>query len=233
VVVGTAWLAGTVPFSQLAARARAGVDLRRVGTGTVSGTGLYRVAGFGPMAVAGSLDLAKGAVGPLRAGRRRPLLAAAALGAAVAGHNWSPWLRGAGGRGVSVAMGGLAVANWPGTATIAAGLTGGRLARRTGLGSFLADLALVPVLARTRGRAGVLAGAAVAAPLLAKRLAGNRPPARPSLWAYAHRLLFDADPPAGAPGPARSARSARSVHVAVPGPGPGPGRRTARAGVTG
>lgn len=193
-VVGLAWLAGSVPFSNLAARARAGVDLRGVGTGTVSGTALYDVAGFGPLAVAGVCDLAKGAVGPVLAGRDRSGVAAVALGAAVIGHNWSPWLRGAGGRGISPALGGLAVANWPGTATLAAGLAAGRLARATGLGSFLADLALIPVLARSRGRPGILAGLAVVGPLLAKRLTGNRAPERASARVYAHRLVYDRDP---------------------------------------
>jgi glycerol-3-phosphate acyltransferase PlsY len=188
-----------VPFSNLAARARAGVDLRDMGTGTVSGTALYSVAGFGPLAVAGVCDVAKGAVGPLLAGRSRPGLAALALGAGVAGHNWSPWLRGAGGRGISPALGGLAVANWPGTVTLAAGLAAGRLARATGLGSFLADVALVPVLARSRGRPGALAGLAVVGPLLAKRVVGNRAPQRASARVYGHRLVYDRDP---APAPA-------------------------------
>lgn len=193
-VVGLAWLAGSIPFSNLAARARADVDLREVGTGTVSGTALFDVAGFGPLAAAGVCDVAKGAVGPALAGRARPGLAAVALGAAVVGHNWSPWLRGAGGRGISPALGGLAVANWPGTVTLAVGLAAGRLAGATGLGSFLADLALVPVLARTRGRPGTLAGVAVVGPLLAKRLTGNRAPDRRDARAYAHRLVYDRDP---------------------------------------
>ena len=63
------------------------VDLRDVGTGTVSGTALYHVAGFGPLALAGVCDVAKGAVGPLLAGSDRPELAAVAGGVAVAGHN--------------------------------------------------------------------------------------------------------------------------------------------------
>src|SRR5919106_4525297 len=108
-VVGLGWLAGSIPFSNLAARVRAGVDLRDVGGGTVSGTALHSVAGFGPLAVAGVCDIAKGAVGPALAGRDRPMLGAAAAGAAVAGHNWSPWLGGAGGRRISVAMGSLLV----------------------------------------------------------------------------------------------------------------------------
>jgi glycerol-3-phosphate acyltransferase PlsY len=192
-VVGVAWLAGSIPFSNIAARIRAGVDLRDVGGGTVSGTALHGVAGFGPLAVAGVADIAKGAVGPVLAGRDRPMLAATSAVAAVAGHNWSPWLGGAGGRGLSVAMGSLVVQSWPGTVVLASGLAAGRLCRQTGLGSFVADLALVPVLARTRGRAGVVAGAGVAGVMLAKRLAGNRPPTRPGLDAYLHRLLYDRD----------------------------------------
>ena len=198
-VVGLAWLAGSIPFSNLAARARAGVDLREVGGGTVSGTALHEVAGFGPLAVAGVCDIAKGTVGPLLAGRDRPMLAAVSGAAGVAGHNWSPWLGGAGGRGISVAMGSLLVHAWPGTVVLATGLAAGRLCRQTGLGSFVADIALTPVLAKTHGRSGLVAGAGVAGVMLAKRAAGNRSPERADVHAYAHRLLFDRDP-AGPPG---------------------------------
>ena len=195
VVLASSYLAGAVPFSNLTARRTRGVDLREVGNGTVSGTALYQVAGFGPLALGGALDVAKGAVGPLLAGRDRPLLAAAAGGAAVAGHNWSVFLGGAGGRGISPAMGALLATAWPGTVVLAVGLASGRLARHTALASFVADLALVPVLARTRGRAGAATGAAVVVPLLVKRLTGNRPPPsprRPGWWVS--RLLYDRDP---------------------------------------
>jgi glycerol-3-phosphate acyltransferase PlsY len=194
-VLGLAYLAGAVPFSNVAARLLRGVDLRELGTGTVSGTALYRIAGFAPLAVAGSLDVAKGAVGPLLAGRDRPVLAALAGGAAVAGHDWSPFLGFAGGRGISPALGALAVNAPAGVAVLGLGLAGGRLARRTSLGCFLAYLALVPVLARVHGRRGALAGAAVLVPIIAKRLAGNAPPpAGPErarvLW---NRLVHDQD----------------------------------------
>jgi acyl phosphate:glycerol-3-phosphate acyltransferase len=191
-----------VPFSNIAARARARVDLRDVGGGTVSGTALYEVAGFGPMAVAGVCDVAKGAVGPMLAGRDRPLLAAAAATAGVAGHNWSPWLGGAGGRGISVALGALLPRAGAGTVVLALGLAGGRLCRQTGLGSFAADVALVPVVARVHGRAAAAAAGGIAAVMLAKRLAGNRPPEVADLRTYTHRLLFDRDP---APPPAAGA----------------------------
>jgi acyl phosphate:glycerol-3-phosphate acyltransferase len=199
VVIAAAWLAGSVPFSNIAAHRRAGVDLRDVGSGTVSGTALHEVAGFGPLAVAGVCDVAKGAVGPLLAGRERPVLGAVAATAGVAGHNWSPFLRGAGGRGLSVAFGAFLPLAWPGTVVLAVGLAGGRLTRRSGLGSFLGALAVVPVVARTHGRAGAAAGTGIVAALLAKRVAGNHAPAGPRLAAYAHRLVFDHDSEATTP----------------------------------
>jgi glycerol-3-phosphate acyltransferase PlsY len=192
-VAGTAFAAGAVPFSNFAARRRAGVDLREVGTGTVSGTSLYQVAGFGPLAVAGVCDVAKGAVGPLLAGRDRPVLAAVAGGLAVAGHNWSPFLSGAGGRGLSPAIGALLPRAWPGAALVLGGMAIGRLAHQTGLGAFVAQTSLVPVLARTIGRDAALAGACVVIPMFAKRLAGNAPPRERTLGTYARRIVFDND----------------------------------------
>jgi glycerol-3-phosphate acyltransferase PlsY len=192
-VLGLSFAAGSIPSSYIAARRRAQVDLRDVGTGTVSGTSLYRVAGFGPLALAGIADIAKATVGPLLAGPDRPVLAACAGGAAVAGHNWSPFLRGAGGRGFAPSLGALGVQAWPAVPLLLGGLVAGKAFRQTGLGGFLATCALVPVLSRTNGKRGAFAGACVVAPMWAKRLAGNAPPAEPTLRAYARRLLFDED----------------------------------------
>jgi len=187
--------AGSVPFSNIAARKRAGVDLRDVDGGTVSGTNLFRVAGFGPLAIAGICDVAKGAVGPLLAGPDRPVLAAASAGAAVAGHNWSPFLSGAGGRGISPAIGALAVTAWPGSALLLGGLAAGRIVRQTALASFVADVALVPLLGAMRGRRAALVGACVVTPMIAKRVLGNRPPAQSGWRVRARRVMFDRDDP--------------------------------------
>src|SRR5207245_716067 len=86
IVVLVAWLCGAIPIANLAARRLRKVDLRDVGPGTVSGTSLYRVAGFKPLAAAGILEIAKGAAGPLLAGRDRPPLAAADGGQAAGGQ---------------------------------------------------------------------------------------------------------------------------------------------------
>jgi glycerol-3-phosphate acyltransferase PlsY len=192
-VLALAYLAGSVPVSQLGARLTRQVDLRTVGSGTVSGTALYRVAGFGPLAVAGICDIAKGSAGPLLAGRDRPVLAALAGGAAVSGHNWSPWLGWAGGRGLSPAMGALLPRHADGALLLLGGLAAGRLARHTGAGGLGAQAALVPFLARRRGAMAALAGAAVVVPMIAKRLLGNQRPENPTAMVYVRRLVFDND----------------------------------------
>lgn len=196
-IVIVAFVVGAIPFSNLLAQSMAATDLRSVGSGTVSGTALYRVAGFAPLAFGGIMDVAKGAPGVLAAGST-PVVGALAAGAAVAGHNWSPFLRGAGGRGVSPAMGALAVVFWPGAVLLLAGLAVGRALRQTGLVSFLAMLSL-PLLALSwGGRDAALAGSLAVAPMLLKRLTGNNsmPPAGRRARVLVQRLLCDND---GAP----------------------------------
>ena len=197
-VVIVAFVAGAIPFSNLVAQSTAATDLRSVGSGTVSGTALYRVAGFAPLAFGGILDVAKGAPGVLAAGSA-PVVSALAAGAAVAGHNWSPFLRGAGGRGVSTAMGALAVVFWPGAVLLLAGLALGRVLRQTGFVSLVAMLALPPLaLLSWGGGDAALAGTLVVAPMLLKRLTGNNtmPPAGRRGRVMLRRLLYDND---GAP----------------------------------
>lgn len=193
-VVLASYLLGSIPFSNLFARALRGVDLRRVGTGTVSGSGLFRVAGVLPVVVAGSADVAKGAVGPLLAqSMHRPLLAVVAGAAAVVGHNWSVFLRFAGGRGLSAAMGALAVIAWPAALLLLAALALGRLAGETAVGALVAVLLLTPVGAAVSGETGALAGFLYTVLVLGKRLTGNAPPETREARVYLNRLLFDRD----------------------------------------
>jgi acyl phosphate:glycerol-3-phosphate acyltransferase len=187
----------------LAARLVAGVDLRDRGTGTVSGSGLYDVAGFGPLAVAGSLDLAKGAVGPWLAGPQRPVLRALAAGAGVAGHNWSPLLGWAGGRGIAPALGATLMAAPEGAVLLGSGLAGGRLLHQTGFGSLVTLVGMVPLLMHRRGWRGGLVAICISGPMVAKRLVGNAVPRGDHLArVLVARLLFDRDPvarPGGTP----------------------------------
>jgi glycerol-3-phosphate acyltransferase PlsY len=188
------FLCGSVPFSNIAAHHVRGVDLREVGGGTVSGSALYRVAGFWPLACAGILDVTKGAVGPLLAGERTAV-AAVAGGLAVVGHNWSPFLRGAGGRGVAPALGALLVTAWPGAVLLIVGLLAGKLFGETGVGALVAEIALTPVLAVWGGGVAALAGASIAVPMVVKRVLGNSRPTGDRRRAYVHRLLYDNDQP--------------------------------------
>ena len=193
VVLAAAYLAGSIPFSHLVARRVRGVDLRNVGSGTVSGTGVFRSAGFAAGMTAGIADLLKGAVGPVLAGPHRPYLGAAAGGLGVAGHNWSLFLRGAGGRGVSTAMGAL----WPtapvGSGLMLAGLALGRAAGESAVGCFVADVAMVPAARLAGGRPAAAAAGAVVVPMLAKRVAGNGPAPEPRWRTRVWRLLLDRD----------------------------------------
>lgn len=196
IVVGASYLIGSIPFSGIIAFRLQGVDLRRVGTGTVSGTGLYRVAGLGPLLVGGILDLAKGSVGPLLAGRDRPAVAAVAGAAGVAGHNWSPFLRGAGGRGLSPAMGSLLVNGWEGSVHLLGALALGKAVDATSLGAFAGYLTLPITMHARRGRRGLVAALALLVPMLVKRVLGNRALPATSAWRMGvTRLVFDQDTP--------------------------------------
>ena len=186
---------GAIPFSQIVSKRWAGTDLRTVGTGTVSGTGLYRVGGKSAVVVGGGLDVAKGALAAALAlvvGDH--LLGVLVSAAVVSGHCWSVFLRGAGGRGISPAMGALAVLFWPGALLLLAGLAIGRLIRETGLVALLADLGLIAVLGATHGLLGAALALAVVVPMLLKRLLGNAlPEPGRGLRIYRDRLLYDAD----------------------------------------
>lgn len=192
-VLGTAYAVGAVPVSQLFARALLGADLREHGTGTVSAGGLQPLAGARAVVLAGAMDVAKGMAGPVLAGHR-PRLAAAAGTATVVGHNWSPLLRFAGGRGMSPMLGALAVTAPEGAVLLISALATGRALGESAIGALAGYAALPPLLRHTRGSDGTLLALGLVAPAVIKRLAGNGP--APAAGAYVWRLLLDRDHPA-------------------------------------
>jgi len=105
------YMIGSLPLGYLAARHWAGVDLRRVGSGNVGATNVWRVSGPGLGALVMAVDVAKGVAAVVLAGRLAPSEtdAIAAGVAAVAGHMFPIWLRGRGGKGVATACGAFAV----------------------------------------------------------------------------------------------------------------------------
>ncbi|MCJ7667831.1 MAG: glycerol-3-phosphate acyltransferase, partial [Anaerolineae bacterium] len=84
------YLVGSISSAYLAGRWLKGVDLRRYGSGTVSGTGVYLHVSRWATVVVGIFDIAKGVL-PTWLGLRLGLGLWGALAAglaAVVGHNW-------------------------------------------------------------------------------------------------------------------------------------------------
>ena len=108
------YVLGSVPSSYLAARLLKKIDIREYGSGNVGASNAYRHLGKTWVVPLGLFDmLGKGSV-PVVLGwyvldlppASSALLAGAAL-LALAGHNWSVFLKFQGGRGITVAMGSL------------------------------------------------------------------------------------------------------------------------------
>jgi glycerol-3-phosphate acyltransferase PlsY len=146
VVVG--FVLGSIPFGVLLARAR-GVDLKKIGSGNIGATNAARALGKKTGVVVLLLDTAKAYL-PTAAAlwlRLGPDVAAATGFAAFAGHIYSPWLKGRGGKGVACGLGAfLALA--PACAGIAAAVCVVVVAatRLGSLGSLLGAASLLPSL---------------------------------------------------------------------------------------
>ena len=105
------FLCGSIPFSFVLARL-GGIDIRSVGSGNVGATNVTRALGWGAGVVALLLDAAKGAAAVLLAHRLAPGSPTAALwagGMAIVGHNFTPFLRFRGGKGVATGLGVFAI----------------------------------------------------------------------------------------------------------------------------
>lgn len=106
-VLALAYLAGAFPTGYLVARALAGVDVRRVGSGRTGGTNVLR--SVGPLAAIVTVlgDGLKGvlAVSLARAMVGSPVAVAVAGVAVVLGHNYSVFLGWDGGAGTATSIG--------------------------------------------------------------------------------------------------------------------------------
>ncbi len=107
------YLLGSIPFGVIIGRRSAKVDVRQYGSGRMGATNVLRVAGKKAAALVTILDLSKGILAVVFAGlifSEEYLMVSAqvvAALAAIAGHNWSVFLRFKGGRGVATFFGGL------------------------------------------------------------------------------------------------------------------------------
>ena len=123
--MASAYLLGCVTTAYYLVKWRKGLDIRERHSGTVGATNAGRLLGAPGFALTFVLDFAKGAVAVWSALRLFPdrQVAAAAMLAVVLGHIWPAQLGFRGGKGMSAAMGGLAIfAPW--TLLAALALTG-------------------------------------------------------------------------------------------------------------
>jgi len=103
------YLLGAVPTGVLICRILHTVDPRQIGSGHTGGMNVGRSAGFWAGAATAVLDAALGigAVAGAALLASNPWAATAAGVMAVAGHNWSAWLRFEGGIGLSTLLGAM------------------------------------------------------------------------------------------------------------------------------
>lgn len=105
--VALAYVIGSLPTGLLMLRALRGIDIRRYGSGNIGATNVYRVAGLPTAVLVLVVDMMKGAVPLLLARAWHQVPAALVLTglAAIAGHNWSVFLRFTGGKGIATSFG--------------------------------------------------------------------------------------------------------------------------------
>lgn len=126
----TGYLLGSIPTAYIVTRVVTHEDIRRLGGGNVGGLNTLREVGLGPALIVVFIDLAKGSAAVLIAyywfnlnDLQQPWFLVPAL-AAIAGHNWSIWLKFTGGKGMAAYVGAIFTAfliygYWPGIVILA------------------------------------------------------------------------------------------------------------------
>lgn len=110
-VVLLSYLIGSIPNGLLIGKWLKNVDLREYGSKNIGATNAYRVLGIGPAIGVFVTDALKGVIGVYLGSSivGEPLALLAGGIAAMAGHNWSLFLKFKGGRGVSTGLGVIAM----------------------------------------------------------------------------------------------------------------------------
>jgi acyl phosphate:glycerol-3-phosphate acyltransferase len=160
VVVAVAFLVGAIPFGVLVSRTFYGTDIRGSGSGNIGAANALRTLGKRGAVAVLILDALKGYAPALAAGALGgPPIAALAAFAAVAGHCWSPFLGGKGGKGVATFLGTVIALWWPAAIGFAlVWVAAVAAAGYASVSSMLATLAMTPLLWFGLGRTGLLYG---------------------------------------------------------------------------
>lgn len=194
------YLLGSIPTAYLVGKWLKGLDLRRYGSGTVSGSMVYEHVARWAVVPVGLFDMGKAAL-PAWLGLQMglgPAVASAAGLAAVAGHNWPVFFHFTGGRGLGTFMG-LLLAIFPwGFPWMLGFLAAGWLLGDSAPWA-LAGLMTLPLFAHFVGGPDVIVPATGVMLLLtlAKRLEANRrplpPPGPERRRVILRRLFLDRD----------------------------------------
>lgn len=127
-VLVVAYLVGSIPTGYLVARAR-GVDIRKVGSGNIGATNVFRILGRGPGTFVLLMDAFKGFASVfwlaawcsrLVGGEDSIALRIIATVGAILGHNYTCWLNFKGGKGIATSAGAF-LALTPGPCGVALG----------------------------------------------------------------------------------------------------------------
>ncbi len=200
-VAGYLW--GGIPSAYLLARFRLGIDIRKYGTGNVGASNVIAHVGKKSGFALGLFDgLVKGTAPVVVVGLMGGSdWAMAAVGlAAVAGHNWSPYIGFMGGRGVSTSAGvflGFLLLPELGMIILLAGIWGGVIRKNLALWLLFA-MFLTPLMALALDRSleAIVMTLVVLVLLVVKRLVANwqRPlENEPLTRVLFYRLLVDRD----------------------------------------
>ena len=186
ILIVAAYLWGGIPTAYLIARFAAGIDIRSYGSGNVGASNAFAHLGAKTGVAIGLFDLIGKGILPVLLARTLDagLVVQVAVGlATVAGHNWSPYIRFTGGRGVGTAGGvllGFALWYEALIATILIAGIGRFVLKDTGLLTFVALIALpiTAIAVSVMGLAGrptevVLMCTLIGMLLAAKRLTAN------------------------------------------------------------
>ena len=204
------YLWGAVPTAYLAARLSKGIDLRMYGSGNLGSSNLSTHAGRTVGISVGVFDcLAKGAL-PVALSNLFDVGSFWQVGvglAAVAGHNWSPYVKFTGGRGVATAVGVLlGFLLWRELLVLALllGVLGWVILHDTGFWTFMSSIVLPPLafLFEVAVDGGsmemVYLSAGLVSLILLKRMTGNwEMPSKDLQLArvFVYRLMYDRDVP--------------------------------------
>ena len=211
VLIVAAYLLGGIPTAYLVARFAAGIDIRSYGSGNVGASNALAHLGAKAGVAIGLFDLIGKGILPVLLARTLDagLGVQVAIGlAAVAGHNWSPYIRFTGGRGVGTAGGvmlGFALWYEALIATILIAGIGRVVLKDTALLTLVA-LIVLPIIAIAVSVMGladrplevVLMCTLIGVLLVAKRLTANwerLSGGQPVLQTLICRILWDRDVP--------------------------------------